>query len=584
MADKRRQKRAEQALKSEQRAMPRYRVRRWVLLALLAASSVVLVARAVDRQIFETDFLQHEGQRRHLRVVEMPAYRGMITDRQGEPLAISTPVDSVWANPRVLSPDAKTLMPLAKILGKDVDELRRLLAERSNRAFVYLERRVNPDLAAAVDELDTKGVELQREYRRYYPAGEVFAHVIGFTGVDDVGQEGLELAYEEWLKGTNGKKMVIRDGRARAVKDVENIQKPMPGNNLTLSLDRRLQFLAYRELKAAVKHNKAKSGSAVILDARTNEVLAMVNQPAYNPNGSKRGKAGRFRNRAVTDVFEPGSTMKPLTIAAALETGRYKPDTVIDTTPGYYRVGRHQVKDYRNYGVIDVSTVILKSSNVGVSKIALDMPKEDLYSFFSKLGFGDPTSTGFPGESGGQLTPPQRWAKIDQATLSFGYGLSVTPLQLARAYSVLAADGVKRQLSLIKRDKIPDGERVMRASTAKAVRKMMEAVVSSEGTAPAAAVPGYRVAGKTGTAKKSISGGYADDRYLAVFAGIVPASDPRLVMVVMIDEPSAGKYYGGQVAAPVFSKVMTGALRLLNIPPDDLPEESVRLASLGGEK
>jgi cell division protein FtsI (penicillin-binding protein 3) len=584
MADKRRQKRAEQALKSEQRAMPRYRVRRWVLLALLAASSVVLVARAVDRQIFETDFLQHEGQRRHLRVVEMPAYRGMITDRQGEPLAISTPVDSVWANPRVLSPDAKTLMPLAKILGKDVDELRRLLAERSNRAFVYLERRVNPDLAAAVDELDTKGVELQREYRRYYPAGEVFAHVIGFTGVDDVGQEGLELAYEEWLKGTNGKKMVIRDGRARAVKDVENIQKPMPGNNLTLSLDRRLQFLAYRELKAAVKHNKAKSGSAVILDARTNEVLAMVNQPAYNPNGSKRGKAGRFRNRAVTDVFEPGSTMKPLTIAAALETGRYKPDTVIDTTPGYYRVGRHQVKDYRNYGVIDVSTVILKSSNVGVSKIALDMPKEDLYSFFSKLGFGDPTSTGFPGESGGQLTPPQRWAKIDQATLSFGYGLSVTPLQLARAYSVLAADGVKRQLSLIKRDKIPDGERVMRASTAKAVRKMMEAVVSAEGTAPAAAVPGYRVAGKTGTAKKSISGGYADDRYLAVFAGIVPASDPRLVMVVMIDEPSAGKYYGGQVAAPVFSKVMTGALRLLNIPPDDLPEESVRLASLGGEK
>ena len=582
MADKKRIKRAEQALKSEQRSMPRYRARRWVLLTLLGLSSVALVARAIDRQIFETDFLQHEGQRRHLRVVEMPAYRGMITDRHGEPLAISTPVDSIWANPRVLSPDGKTLMPIAKVLGQDVDDLRRQLAERSNRSFVYLKRRVNPDIAEAIDELDIKGVELQREYRRFYPGGEVFAHVIGFTDVDDIGQEGLELAYEEWLKGTNGKKRVIRDGRARAIRDVENIQKMQPGKDLTLSLDRRLQFLAYSALKEAVKHNKAKSGSAVILDAKTAEVLAMVNQPAYNPNGSRGGKAGRFRNRAVTDVFEPGSTMKPLTIAAALESGRFKTDSVIDTAPGYYYVGRHQVKDIRNFGAIDLATVIRKSSNVGVSKVALDMPKEDLHEFFSRLGFGDPTTTGFPGESGGQLTPSQRWAKIDQATLSFGYGLSVTPLQLARAYAVLAADGIRRPVSLIKRDEIPKGERIISAATARAVRKMMEAVVSVEGTAPKAAVSGYRVAGKTGTAKKSIAGGYAEKRYLAVFAGMVPASDPRLVMVVMIDEPNAGQFYGGQVAAPVFSKVMTGALRLLNIPPDDLPDTGVRLANLGG--
>ncbi|MCG8427601.1 MAG: penicillin-binding protein 2 [Chromatiales bacterium] len=580
MAAKKRQKRAEQALKTEQRTMPKYRVRRWVLLTLLSLSSVVLVYRAVDQQIFETDFLQREGQRRHLRVVEMTANRGMITDRHGEPLAMSTPVDSIWANPRVLSPDAKTLMPLAKALGKDVDELRRLLAKRSDRSFVYLQRRVNPDLAEKVDELDIKGVELQREYRRFYPAGEVSAHVVGFTDVDDIGQEGLELAYQDWLQGTNGKKRVIRDGRARAVKDVENIQKTEPGKALTLSIDRRLQFLAYRELKAAVKHNKAKSGSAVILDVRTNEVLAMVNQPAYNPNGSKRGKPGRFRNRAVTDVFEPGSTMKPMTISAALDSGHYRAESVIDTAPGYYRVGRNQVKDHRNYGALDIAGVIRKSSNVGVSKIALSMPKEELFDFFSRLGFGEPTSTGFPGESGGQLTPPGRWAKIDQATLSFGYGLSVTPLQLARAYSVLAADGVRRPVSLIKREQAPEGDRVMRASTAKTVRKMMEAVATAEGTAPKAAIPGYRVAGKTGTAKKSVSGGYADDRYRSVFAGMVPASDPRLVMVVMIDDPSAGQYYGGQVAAPVFSKVMGGALRLLNIPPDDLPNGGIRLADL----
>ncbi|MES9959893.1 MAG: penicillin-binding transpeptidase domain-containing protein [Sedimenticola sp.] len=584
MAGKKRQKRAAKALKQEKVALPSYRARRWTLLTLMGLASVALVWRAVDQQIFETDFLQTEGERRHLRVVEMSAHRGMIGDRHGEPLAISTPVDSIWANPRVLSPDRRVLAPLAKALGKGTNELRRLLAQRSNRSFVYLQRRVNPDLAEKVMALDIDGVELQREFRRYYPAGEIFSHVVGFTNVDDQGQEGLELAFDQWLQGKPGKKRVIRDGRARAVKDVESIQKPTPGKNLTLSLDRRLQFLAYRELKAAVKRHKAKSASAVMLDARTGEVLAMVNQPSYNPNGSKNARGGRFRNRALTDVFEPGSTMKPFTVSAALESGRYRPGTAIETAPGFYKVGRHQIKDIRNYGKIDVATVLRKSSNVGASKIALDLPREDLWSHFFNLGFGDPTNTGFPGEVSGQLTPHLNWTQIDQATLAFGYGLSVTPLQLARAYAVLAADGIRYPVSLLRLEEKPRGERVMSARVARDVRHMLKAVVSAEGTAPEAAVAGYQVAGKTGTVKKITSSGYSEDKYLAVFAGMAPVSDPRLVMVVMIDEPRAGEYYGGQVAAPVFSKVMAGALRLLNVAPDNLPNSSVRLAGLGGEQ
>jgi cell division protein FtsI (penicillin-binding protein 3) len=586
MASEKRKKRAQKVMRREQIALPSYRARRWSLMVVLALSGLMLVWRAVDQQIFETDFLQQEGQRRHLRVVEMPANRGNILDREGEPLAISTPVDSIWANPRLLPPDRRLLAPLADALGKDVGELLRLLSKRSNRSFVYLQRRVQPDMAeqveAVVDELDIPGVGMQREYRRYYPSGEVFSHLVGFTDIDDQGQEGLELVFEEWLQGKAGSKRVIRDGRARVVKDVENIRTPEPGKELRLSLDRRLQFLAYRELKAAVKQHKARSGSAVILDVRTGEVLAMVNQPSYNPNDPKRRRGGRLRNRAMTDVFEPGSTMKPFAVAAALETGKVQPGTRIDTTPGTFAVGRNLVKDIRNYGVIDVATVIRKSSNVGVSKIALDLPSEVLWRLYSRLGFGEVTNSGFPGEAAGQLSPYQRWARIDQATLAFGYGLSVTPLQLARAYAVLAADGISRPVSLLRVKEAPAGERVMSTRTASLMRKMMEAVVSAEGTAPQAAVEGYRVAGKTGTVKKSIKGGYAEDRYLAVFAGMVPVSDPRLVMAVVIDEPSAGKYYGGQVAAPVFSRVMAGALHLLNISPDALPGSGVRLAKAGG--
>ena len=550
---------------------------------MLAIAGMALVWRAVDQQIFETDFLQDEGERRHLRTVEVAAHRGMITDREGEPLAISTPVDSVWANPRVLSPDRRELAPLAKALGMKPDALRQILAKRSNRSFVYLKRRITPETAAAVNELlkqrKIKGVGLERGYRRYYPGGEVFAHVVGFTDMDDIGQEGAELAYEEWLRSTAGRKLVIRDGHARVVRDVESIQAPQEGRDLALSIDRRLQYLAYRELKSAVKQHKAKAGSAVILDVRSGEVLAMVNQPAYNPNGSKRGKQGRFRNRAVTDVFEPGSTMKPFTIAAALESGRYHPASMIDTAPGYLKVGRNRVRDHHNLGVIDIPTVIRKSSNVGASKIALDLSGEQLWRLYSAMGFGEVTGVGFPGEVGGQLTPHQNWARIDQATLSFGYGLSVTSLQLARAYAIFASGGVKRPVSLVRVEQPAKGESVISRATARALVAMMESVVGQDGTARQAAIAGYRVAGKTGTVKKSISGGYSDDRYLSVFAGLVPASDPRLVMVVMIDDPRGEEYYGGEVAGPVFAKVMSGALRLLNIAPDNMEKEGLRLAA-----
>jgi cell division protein FtsI (penicillin-binding protein 3) len=375
---------------------------------------------------------------------------------------------------------------------------------------------------------------------------------------------------------------VLKDGRKQVVKDVESIRAPRAGRDLVLSLDRRLQYLAYRELKAAVKKHKARAGSAVILDVKTGEILAMVNRPSYNPNGSRSSRGGGGRNRALTDVFEPGSAIKPFTVAAALELGRYRPDTRIDTAPGHLKVGRQLVRDSRNYGVIDVSTVIRKSSNVGASRMALDLSAEELWALFARFGFGQGTESGFPGEVFGQLPHFRGWSRFEQATLSFGYGLSVTSLQLARAYASLAADGLLRPTSLLRVDEAPEGEQVISAKTARALRAMLEAVVSSEGTAPLAAVPGYRVGGKTGTARKSVSGGYAKDKYLAIFAGMVPVSHPRLVMVVMIDEPTAGKYYGGQVAAPVFSKVMAGALRLLNIPPDDYGPSGLRLARAGG--
>ncbi len=579
-----RKKRARMQKKAE--AMPRtYAGRRRFVLVLFLAAAVALVARAVDRQIFEKDFLQSEGADRYLDEVVVAAHRGAITDRNGVVLAMSAPVDSIAANPRLLRPDDDGLPALARALGMGLDDLRHRLIRYGRRHFVYLKRRLPPARAQRVLEVARRqrirGLQVLREYRRYYPDGEIFAHVVGFTDVDDHGQEGLELAFDRELAGAPGLKRVLRDGRRQVVADVESLRMPRPGRNLVLSLDQRLQYIAYRELKAAMKKHRAGAGSVVLLDVRTGEVLAMVNQPGYNPNGNRSSRGGRLLNRAVTQVFEPGSTMKPLVIAAAIDAGAVKPDQRVDTSPGFFRVGRYQVKDHHDLGVVDLRTIIQKSSNVGAARIALKLPRKVLHDYLWKLGFGQETGSGYPGEVRGRLRPAGRWAKIDQATLAYGYGLSATVLQLAQAYAVLAADGVRRPVTLLRRGAPPRGVRVFEAATARAMRRMMESVVSEGGTAPLAAVPGYRVAGKTGTVKKLGKKGYEDHAYLALFAGMAPASDPRLVMVVMIDDPRAGRYYGGEVAAPLFARIMDDALRLLNVPPDALrARQAVRLARL----
>lgn len=564
--------------------IPSFAWRRLVVLVLVAGVAGLLLWRAAYLQVITRDFLQYQGDERSLRVVAIPAHRGMITDRNGEPLAISTPVHSVWANPQELLLHRDYLPRLAKILRLRADALERMLAARGDREFVYLKRHVNPDVAQKITELGAPGVALQREYRRYYPSGEVAAQLVGITNIDDHGQEGLELEYNRWLTGTPGSKRVIKDRLGHIVEDVESIRPANPGKNLALSIDRRLQYLAYRELKTAVLEHKALSGSVVILDVRTGEVLAMVNQPSYNPNNRLRMRRGRSRNRAVTDVFEPGSTIKPFVIAAALESGRYTPSTPIETAPGWMQIGRYTIRDTHDYGLLDVSHVIIKSSNIGASKISLSMDPKRLWSMYRSVGFGSITGSGFPGEASGILTNFRRWHDIERATLSFGYGISVTPLQLAHAYSILADDGVRRPISFVRVKTPPPGERVMPVAITREIRTMLEGVVSRDGTGLRAAVPGYRVAGKTGTVHKSTAGGYAANRYVAVFAGMAPAAHPRLVMVVMINQPEDGEYYGGQVAAPVFGNVMAGALRLLDIAPDDLPPTQQADAAPDGGK
>ncbi|MCP4041353.1 MAG: penicillin-binding protein 2 [Gammaproteobacteria bacterium] len=555
-----------------------YPGRRHTVLVVFLAVAGLLLWRGLDLTLTRKDFLQHQGDARFLRVVDVPAHRGMILDRHGEPLAASTPIDSVWANPGELAGARDRWPDLAQILDLHTEQIHRLIATRIGREFVYLKRHVAPELADRVQAMKIPGVALQREYRRYYPAAEVAAHVVGFTNVDDVGQEGIELVYNQWLQGTSGSKRVIRDRLGRVVEDVENIRTSQPGKDLTLSLDRRVQHLAYRELKMAVKKHRAKSGSVVVLDAGSGEVLAMVNQPAYNPNNRTDRIGERFRNRAVTDVFEPGSTVKPFTIAAALETGRFQPGTSVDTTPGLVKVGRHTIRDPRNYGVIDVSAVIMKSSNVGAAKIALALSRQNLWQLFDKVGFGAETGSEFPGESTGILTDFGSWGEVHRATLSFGYGLSVTALQLARAYSVIAADGILRPASFMRIDQPEEGERVFSSRTAWQVRRMLENVLGQGGTGTRGRVAGYRVAGKTGTVRKSTVGGYATDRYMAVFAGMAPASRPEVVIAVVINEPGGKEYYGGQVAAPLFSQVMAGTLRILGIIPDDLKGINRRIA------
>lgn len=555
--------------------------RSFFLLCIFGALAGVLLWRAVDLQVLDKQFLRNQGDARHLRVVEIPAHRGVVSDRHGEPLAISSPVDSVWVNPQQFPNSEAAVRSLAEVLDLNPKQLERRIRERRAREFIYVKRHVSPDVSAQVTALALPGVALQREYRRFYPTGEVAAHIVGFTDIDDRGQEGVELAYNEWLQGDAGAKRVVQDRHGRIVGDVESLREPRPGKELRLSIDRRLQYLAYRELKAAAAEQRVRSASLVLLDVTTGEVLAMVNQPAYNPNNRAEINGKVARNRAVTDAYEPGSTIKVFSVAAALESGRFQPGSIIDTGPGYMRVGSYTIHDARAYGKIDVSTLIQKSSNIGAAKMALELAPETVWSMYARLGFGTPVGTGFPGESSGSLPsqPPQRAA--ERATLAYGYGLSATPLQLASAYSTIAADGVRRAPSFLALGQAPAQEQVIAPAVAKQVRSMMEAVVADGGTAPQARIPGYRVAGKTGTSRKAVAGGYADKAYLAYFAGFAPASNPRLAMVVVMDEPGAQMYYGGAVAAPVFSRVMAGALRLLNVPPDDLPGLGSYVAAVG---
>ena len=531
-----------------------------------------MVARAVDLQVISKDFLQDQGQARHLRVVEIPAHRGMIVDRNGEPLAVSTPVASVWVNPQQLEDGIDKLPALADLLGWSTEKLLTYLADRAEREFVYLERQVTPELAAEVEALDIPGVNLKREYKRFYPAAEVTSHLVGFTDIDDAGQEGLELAFNEWLSGEAGRKRVLRDRLGQVIENIEELAPAEPGQQLRTSIDLRLQYLAYRELKAAVINSGAKSGSIVVMNPQTGEVLAIANQPSYNPNNRAELDSARYRNRAVTDLFEPGSYFKPFPLAAALESGAYSPLTPIKTSPGFFKVGGYAVQDPLDYGTIDVTTVLAKSVNTGASKIALSMEPEQIWSTLAKFGFGSATGSGFPGEASGVLPHWQRWRDVTQATMAYGYGLSVTPLQMAEAYSIIANDGKRVPVSFLAVDEPEFSERVVSSQTARQMRQMLEAVVSAEGTGRRAAISGYRVAGKTGTARKAEAGGYANDRHIAAFAGMAPAVNPRIVAVIVLDEPDESRYYGGEVAAPVFSNVVSGALRLLNIPPD---QESV---------
>jgi cell division protein FtsI (penicillin-binding protein 3) len=544
------------------------------LLAFLLCS-VALVARAVNLQVMETEFLQGQGEARFMREVEIPTRRGNIVDRSGEPLAVSTPVDSVWVNPVELLQTPEDIDPLAKVLNLNADEIERRLNQRSGREFVWIKRRLHPDVAAQIEALELQGVYLQKEYRRFYPAGEVAGHVIGFTNIDDVGQEGLELAYNDWLQGKPGSKRVIRDRKGRTVEHIEVIREAEHGHELRLTLDRRLQYLAYRELKRTVLKHGARSGSVVLLDVASGDVLAMANQPSYNPNQPGQDTDG-MRNRAVTDVFEPGSVMKVFSVAAALEAGIVEPHTPIDTTPGTINVSGHTISDHHNYGPIDVTKIITKSSNVGATKLALQLESEQLWSIYDRFGFGDVSGVGFPGESAGVLRNHRRWRRVEQATLSYGYGLSTTTLQLASAYAALADEGRMRRPSLIQGATNPVVS-VIDPQIARDVAAMMETVTGPEGTGKQARVKNYRVSGKTGTSRKASAAGYAS-RYIATFAGFAPSSNPRVVCVVMIDDPSDGQYFGGAVAAPLFSTVMSGALRLLDIPPDDFDGELLQAA------
>ncbi|MFZ2541234.1 MAG: penicillin-binding protein 2, partial [Gallionella sp.] len=518
------------------------------------------------------DFLQKKGNARYSRVIEISAHRGMISDRNGEPLAVSTPVESVWASPADVEADWRQVKKLAQILGVNVKELRNRLFD-TTRDFVYLKRQLPPDQVEKVVSLNIPGVMLQREYRRYYPAGEEVAQTLGFTGQDDNGQEGLELALQERLAGKPGSQRVIKDRRGHIVEDAGSLHVSKPGSDVALSLDSKMQHLAYRELEIAVRQHQAKSGSIVVLDARSGEVLALANYPGYNPNSRNNASNKRMRNRAITDLFEPGSTMKPFAVATAIEAGKVRPNTLINTENGVFTVNNRKIHDQHPAAIMTVSQIIQRSSNVGASKVALSLKSEVLWQGLSESGFGVQTGSNFPGEATGKLRDPKTWRPIEQATISYGHGISVNLLQLARAYTIFANEGELKPVSLLKLYAPPIGKKVFSDYTAHALLTMLETVVKPGGTAPLAQVAGYRVAGKTGTTHKLENGRYVD-RYIASFVGFAPVSNPRLVVAVMIDEPSNGEHFGGQVAAPVFSKVTGAALHLLNVP-NDAPLDNI---------
>ncbi|MDR9439369.1 MAG: penicillin-binding protein 2 [Halomonas sp.] len=539
-----------------------------VMITLVLVGLALLTGRIVDLHVFDHPFLQGQGDARTLRTDTIPAHRGMITDRHGEPLAISTPVVTLWANPQDLPVDDIQRLMLARALGQELDALNERIARYAEREFMYLRRRMAPEAAQAVLDLHIPGVHAREEYKRYYPAGEVTAQLLGVTNIDDIGQEGLELAYQPHLAGVPGKRRVLKDRRGRLVRDLALLQEAQPGGDLTLALDQRLQYMAYRELKSAVTEHDADGGIVVMLDARNGEVLAMANQPSYNPNNRAGLDPQGLRNRAIVDAFEPGSVVKPLAMAAIMESGQFDKDIVVDTSPGWMVIDRFTIKDIRNYGKLTLSGILEKSSNIGMSKLALQLDEPLVPETYRRLGFDQAPGTGFPGESAGSLPAPVRWSSSQWAALSYGYGLSVSALQLASAFTAIANDGRRLPPSLLKLGQSPAGEPAIDPGVAGQILGMMDQVVEPGTGARRALVPGYRVAGKTGTVRKIDAGGYQEKAYRSLFVGIAPVSDPRIVTVVMIDHPRGDSYYGGAVAAPVFSRVAGNALRLLDVPPD----------------
>jgi cell division protein FtsI (penicillin-binding protein 3) len=547
---------------------PQFRGRARLLAGTIALTALVLLARSVQLQVFDQAFIAEQADMRHARTAPIIAHRGAILDRFGEPLAVSSPVETVWVNPPEFAEAGDGIARLARELKLNRQWLEQRVTSNLDREFLYVARHIEPEEAAGVRKLKIPGVYFQREYKRFYPNTEVTGHLLGFTNLDEAGQEGLELAFDRSLAGKDGQKRVIQDGHGQVIQNVEVLRAPVQGEDLLTSIDLRVQYLAYRELKAAIRDNRARAGTVIVLDIATGEVLAMVNQPSFNPNDRTQYEVARYRNRAVTDIFEPGSSIKPFVVAAALSSGRYHPDSTIDAVP--FKIGSRLIHDHSDLGTIDLGQVLARSSNVAMAKIALSLDRDQMHDTLRALGFGEVTASGFPGESAGLLSGASNWRPINVATMAYGYGLSVTPLQLAQAYATIGAFGIHRPITFQRVDEPPAGERVLPARVSRDLIGLLEGVVTSVGTGSKAAVPGYRVAGKTGTAWKAIPGGYSTDRYLAVFAGIVPATAPRLAVVVMVDEPQGVFYYGGDVAAPVFSAVTSGALRLMSVAPDEL--------------